>query len=184
MNRRSQLAIACIAAAILSGIVQGLWEMRYPILQDVHTYASASAGLRWMNALFAVIKSVGFMAGLYALYLYGTKHGIVVRIAMILAGLGAIVFTVVFVYMAIAPKFTLLYVAGGAFFQMLAPVVLGIAGMASRRMPIIAGIVSILVGIANSRIFVMFPPATALIIQGVIWIALGAVIYLLPAEPV
>jgi hypothetical protein len=59
-----RLGLACMAAAILSGILQGLWEMAHPILTTDSAFASASAWQRRGYAMLSLIKSVGFFAGL------------------------------------------------------------------------------------------------------------------------
>src|ERR1051325_12230131 len=69
--------------------------------------ASADALQLWGNALSAILKSAGLLAGLWAMYAYGTQRGIVVRIFWILAVLGGIVFSGIWVYIAATWKFTI-----------------------------------------------------------------------------
>jgi len=71
-----------MAAAVLSGILQGLWEMAHPILLSDSTFAFASATQRWGYATLSVIKSLGFFAGLFGLFIVGTKRGRIVKIFM------------------------------------------------------------------------------------------------------
>ena len=178
MPKLNACALACIAAAFLTGIVHGAVELAHPILQHRAAFTSADALQLWGNALSAILKSAGFLAGLWAMYAYGTKRGIVVRIFWILAVLGGIVFSGIWVYIAATWKFTILYVLGGAWYQMIAPVAFGIAGLVSRRMPAVIGITGIVVGLVNSQIFALLGPAHALIVQGIVWMILGATLFM------
>ncbi len=172
-----RLGLACMAAAVLSGILQGLWEMAHPILLSDSTFAFASATQRWGYATLSVIKSLGFFAGLFGLFIVGTKRGRIVKIFMGLALLGAGFFAVVWIVMAATGQHTIMYVLGGMWYQMIAPVALGIASLRTHRIALLASLWVIVVGILNSQIFVRLKPDRALIVQGIIWLILGYVAY-------
>lgn len=172
------LALACIAAAILSGVLQGLWEMAHPILTSESAFAAAPATQLWGYGLLSVVKSVGFCAGLFGLLLIATGRGCILDIFLNLALLGGVFFSAVWLYMAATGRFTLIYVFGGMWYQMIAPVALGIAALRRRRVAWWVGAYSIVVGVLNSQIFMRLSPDMALIIQGIIWLILGCMLYI------
>jgi hypothetical protein len=172
-----RLGFACMATAILTGILQGLWEIAHPVLITESTFASASAAQRWGYGILSAIKSVGFLAGLFGLYLAGTKRGWIVKIFMGLAVLGGVVFGVVWLVIAATAHFTLVYVLGGMWYQMIAPVALGIASLRARRISWWIGAWAIAVGVINSQIFALLKPDMALLVQGVVWLILGYIVY-------
>jgi hypothetical protein len=172
------LGLACMAAAILSGILQGIWELAHPILvNDGSTFASAPATQRWGYGLLAVVKSAGFCAGLYGFFLAATKRGRVLVILLILAVLGGLFFAGDLLYISATGRITLMYVLGGMWYQMIAPAALGIAALSARRVPWWAGVYAIVVGVLNSQIFMLLKPASALLVQGIIWLIFGYVVY-------
>jgi|ERR1041385_2645806 len=173
----AQLAVACMVAAILSGIVAGLWEIAQPILTTKDTFGSGPPAQRWGYALLSVIRSVGFFAGLFGLYQIGTNRGRVVTVFMLLAALGAVFFAVVWLYMAATGEVRMVYVLGGLWYQWIAPVAVGIAALRARRVSIWLALWSIVVGIVNSQIFMLFRVSNALLLQGVVWLILGYMIY-------
>src|SRR4051812_23903727 len=107
------MGLACMTAAVLSGILGGLWELAHPILTTAETFASSSGAQRWGYALLSVIRSVGFLAGLFGLYQLGTKRGWIVTSFMVLATLGAVFFAVVWIYMGVIAEVKIVYVLGG-----------------------------------------------------------------------
>ncbi|MFL6208016.1 MAG: hypothetical protein ACJ74W_04160 [Pyrinomonadaceae bacterium] len=173
----ARLGFACMVAALLSGILQGLWELAHPILITDSTFAAAVGIQRWGYGLLAVIKSAGFYAGLFGLALIATGRGRILNIFLKLALLGGVFFAAVWLYMAATGHITLLYVLGGMWYQMIAPVVLGIATLRSRRIAWWVGVYAIAVGILNSQIFMRLKPGLALLVQGVIWLILGFMVY-------
>jgi hypothetical protein len=173
----ARLGLACIVAAILSGILQGLWEMAHPILITENTFAAASAEQRWGYGLSSLIKSAGFLAGLFGLYMVATKQGWILKIFMGLAVMGGVFFAAVWLVMAATTHFTLVYVLGGLWYQMIAPVALGIAALRTQRVVWWIGVYAIVVGILNSQIFTLFKPDKALVVQGIIWLILGYLVY-------
>jgi len=172
-----QLGLVCMVAAILAGIVGGLWELAHPILSTAQTFASSSPAQRWGYALFSVIRSAGFLAGLFGLYKMGTNRGWIVTIFMALATLGGVFFAAVWLYMAVIAKVKIIYVLGGLWYQWIAPVALGIAALRARRISAWISIWAIVVGILNSQIFMLLGVVGALLVQGVIWLILGYMVY-------
>lgn len=173
-----RLSLACMAAAILSGILQGLWERADPILITESAFASASTTQRWSYGILSVIKSAGFLAGLFGLYLVATKPNWILRVFMGLAVMGGVFFAAVHLVMAATGKFTLMYVLGGMWYQMIAPAALGVAALITRRVAWWIGVYSIIVGILNSQIFMLLKADMALLVQGVIWLILGFLVYI------
>lgn len=173
----SVLGLSCMAAAILSGILKGLWELSRPILVDTQTFASAPNAQLLGYGVLEVIKSIGLLAGLFGFYSYATKRGTVLRIFMGLATLGGIFFAAVWVIMAFTARFTIVYVLGGMWYQMIAPVALGIAALFARRIPWWQSVLAIVVGVVNSQIFPLLGPGKAMVVQGIIWLIFGYVVY-------
>jgi hypothetical protein len=172
-----RLCWTCIVAAVLSGILQGLWEIAHPILITESAFATASAAQRWGYGISSVIKSAGFLAGLFALFLVATKQGWILKIFMGLAVMGGVFFAAVWLVMAATAHFTLIYVLGGMWYQMIAPVALGIAALHARRVAWWVGVYAIVTGIMNSQIFMLFKPDMALVVQGIIWLIFGYLVY-------
>lgn len=173
----ARLGFSCMAAAILSGILQGVWELSRPILIDPQTFASASPAQLRGYGILAIIKSAGFLAGLYGFYLCATKRGVVTKIFMGLAALGGLVFAAVWMWMAFTTRFTVAYVLGGMWYQMIAPAALGVAALFARRAAWWAGVWAIVVGVLNSQIFTLLGPGRAMFVQGVIWLVFGYLVY-------
>lgn len=171
------LGLACMLAAILSGILQGVWEMTHPILTTDSIFASAPATQRWGYGILALIKSVGFYAGLFGFFLVATERGCILDILLNLAIMGGVFFTAVWLYIAATGHFTQVYVLGGMWYQMIAPVALGIASLRARRVAWWIGVYAIAVGILNSQIFVWLKPDMALLVQGIIWLIFGYLVY-------
>ena len=169
----ARLGAACVAAAISSGVLKGAWELARPILDSPEAFAAASDGRRWVYGALEVLKSAGFMAGLLALFLAGTKRGPAVKAVLAVAAAGAAFFAVVWLVMAATGRFTIVYVLGGMWYQMVAPVALGAAALGARRLPRWVAIYAIAVGVANAQIFPLLGPGWALVVQGVIWAVLG-----------
>jgi hypothetical protein len=166
-----------MAAALLSGILKGFWELSRPILADPQTFASAPSAQLWAYGILEVIKSAGFLAGLYGFYLCATKHGIVVKTFMGLAVLGGLFFAGVWMWIAVTSRFTIVYVLGGMWFQWFAPIALGVAALFARRISWWGGAWAIVVGILNAQIFPLLGPAKAMIVQGIIWLAFGWMVH-------
>jgi hypothetical protein len=67
----------------------------HPILTSESTFASASAAQRWGYGLLAVVKSAGFCAGLFGLFLVATERGCILNALLNLALLGGVFFAAV-----------------------------------------------------------------------------------------
>lgn len=176
-NLIARLGLACMLAAFLSGVLKGLWELSNPILNDAQTFAVASPVQLWGYGILEICKSAGFLAGLYGFYLYATRRGKVIKTFMGLAVLGATFFAAVWMWMAVTKNFTLMYVLGGMWYQMIAPVALGVAALFARRAAWWIGAAAIIVGVLNSQIFPLLGPGRAMVAQGIIWIIFGYLIY-------
>jgi hypothetical protein len=172
-----RLAWICIAAAVLSGVAQGVWEMAYPILNSEQAYAAGPLSQRWAYAVLGAIKSIGFLAGLFGFFWLATHQGNILKIFMGLAVAGGIFFAAVWLIMAWIAHFTLAYVFGGMWYQMFAPVALGIAAIPSKRIPRWAAVYAIFLGVLNSQIFTLLAADMALIVQGVLWVIFGYLVY-------
>jgi hypothetical protein len=172
-----RLGWACIIAAVLSGILQGIWEMARPILITENTFTAASAAQRWGYGISSVIKSAGFLAGLFGLFMVATKQGWILKIFMGLAVIGGVFFAAVWLVMAATTHLTLVYVLGGMWYQMIAPAALGIASLRARLVAWWIGVYAIVLGLLNSQIFMLFKPDMALVVQGIIWLILGYLVY-------
>jgi hypothetical protein len=61
----ARLGLACMAATILSGIGQGLWEMAHPVLISDITFAAASAAQRWGYGILSVNEAPSQQAARY-----------------------------------------------------------------------------------------------------------------------
>jgi len=176
-QRLRWLGLSCMAASLLSGILKGLWELSRPILHTPQTLVLAPPAQLWTYSLLEVIKAIGFPAGLYGFYLCATKRGPVVKIFMGLAVLGALFFAVVWIWIPAASRVTLVYVLGGMWFQWFAPIALGVAALFARRTSWWMGAWAIVLGVLNSVIFPLLGPGMALVVQGVIWLAFGYVVF-------
>jgi hypothetical protein len=124
-----------------------------------------------------VIKSAGFLAGLFGFYICATKRGVVMKVFMGLAILGGIFFAIVWMWMAAMGRFTAVYVLGGMWYQMVAPAALGAAAVFVRRVSRWKGVWAIVVGVLNSQIFPLLGMGWALFTQGIIWLIFGYVVY-------
>jgi H+/Cl- antiporter ClcA len=66
------LALACMAAAILSGLLLGLWELAHPFFGQARYRVVVPPVQLWSYAILQVFKSAGFLAGLFGLFLVAT----------------------------------------------------------------------------------------------------------------
>ncbi len=173
----ARLGLACMAAALLSGILNGIWELASPTFVDPQTFASAPPAKLFGHSILEVIKAAGFLAGLFGFYLCATKRGVVTKVFMVLAVLGGIFYAGVQLWIATTARFTLMYVLGGMWYQMIAPVALGVAALFVRRVSWWKGAWAIAVGVVNSQIFPLLGPAKALLVQGIIWLVFGYLVY-------
>jgi hypothetical protein len=173
----ARLAVACMVAALLSGVLKSFWELNRPILTSPQTFAAAPPAQIWGHAILEVIKAAGFLAGLFGFYLCATKRGLATKMFLALAVFGGVFYASVWVWIAATTHFTIIYVLGGMWYQMIAPVALGVAALFARRVPWLNGAWAVVVGIVNSQIFQMLGAAKALFVQGIIWLVFGYLVY-------
>ena len=173
----ARLGLACMGAALLTGVGAGVWELAHPVFATPETFITAPRAQIWANALLQVVKTAGFLAGLFGFYLCATRRGRVLTFFMGLAVAGGAFFSAVWLWIAASAHFTIIYVLGGMWYQMFAPIALGVAALFARRVAWWKAAVVLVVGLMNMFIFALFGPAKASIIQGVIWLALGYVVY-------
>ncbi len=184
-----KLALACMAAAVLSGTILGTWEIVQPFFGHSRYKVFAPPPQLWTYATLQAVKSFGFLAGLFGFFLVATRRGILLRITMGLAALGAAFYAIVWIMIAVTVRDDAVYILrhpigsdahsnGGALFLWLAPIALGIGALFARRVSRWQSIWPIIVGFAGSRIFGLFPPGVALIIEASIWTVFGYIVYL------
>src|SRR5205823_11601760 len=63
------LAIACIAAAVISGGVLGLWEQAHPFFGHSRYQVVAPPFQLWSYSILQVFKALRFLGGLFGLFL-------------------------------------------------------------------------------------------------------------------
>lgn len=176
-NLIARLGLSCMVAALLAGVLKSFWELAHPILNDREAFASVPRAQLWGHGILEVIKVAGFLAGLFGFYLCATKRGLATKIFLTLAVLGGVFYASVWVWIAATTHFTIIYVLGGMWYQMIAPVALGIAALFARRVPWWHGAWAVVVGVLNSQIFQLLGPAKALLVQGIIWFVFGYLVY-------
>ena len=126
------LAIACMAAAVISGGVMGLWETSHPFFGHARYQVVAPPLQLWSYAVLQVSKAIGFLAGLFGFFLIATRRGILLKIVMSAALLGGAFFAIVWTMIAVTARDDAVYVLkhpigsdmhsnGGALFLWLAP---------------------------------------------------------------
>ena len=183
------LALACMAAAVLSGTILGAWEVVHPFFGHSRYNVVASPPQLWTYAAVQALKPFGFVAGLFGFFLVATRRGVLLKAIMSLAALGGIFYAIVWIRIAVTVRDDAIYILkrpigsdvhsnGGAMFLWLAPIALGIAAFFARRVSRWQSIWPIIVGFAGSRIFGLFPPGVALMIEACIWTAFGFMVYL------
>src|SRR5437764_5436914 len=91
--------------------------------------------------------------------------------------LGGAFFAAVWMVMTSTARPTIVYVLGGMWYQMVAPVALGIAALVAHRISRWKAVWAIVVGVVNSQIFPLLGPGRAMFVQGVIWLVFGYVVY-------
>lgn len=184
------LALASIAAAILSGLLLGLWELACPIFgQARDALASAPPVQLWSYSILQAFKAVGFLAGLFGLFLVATRRGILLKIIMGLAVFGGTFYIAVWIAIAITARDDAIHVLnlrigsdvytnGGLFYLWIAPIAIGVAALLAHRISRWKSTWTIIVGLLGSQIFAHFPPGMAMVIEGGIWLVLGYIVYI------
>ncbi len=184
------LAIACLAAAILSSLLLGICELARPVFGGArYRLNPVPPAQLWSYGILHAFKSVGFIAGLFGLFLVATRRGILLKIIMGLAVLGGTFYALVWIMIAVTARDDAIYVFnrpvgsdahsnGGLLFLWLAPIAIGVAALLAHRISRWKSIWAIIVGLLGTRIFGLLAPGTALIIEGVIWLVLGYIVYI------
>jgi len=187
-NNYKWLGAACIGAAILSACVLGAWEHVHPFFGHARYQVVAPSIQRWAYAAVQSLKAFGFLAGLFGFFSVATRRGVILKIIIGLATVGAIFFGVVWIMIAVTARDDAIHLAGhpigsdirnngGAFFLWLAPIALGIAGLFAKRISRWHSAWPIIMGLVGFRIFGLFPPGIALIVEGFIWLVFGYIVY-------
>jgi len=86
------LGVACMAAALLSALVLGVWEHTHPFFGHARYLVIAPALQRWVYAAVQSLKALGFLAGLFGFFFVATRRGVLLKIIMGLATVGALFF--------------------------------------------------------------------------------------------
>jgi hypothetical protein len=179
-----------MAAAILSGLLLGSWEVARPVFGGArYTLNPAPPEQLWNYGVLQAFKSVGFVSGLLGFFLVATRRGSPLKVIMTLAALGGTFYAVVWIMIAVTARDDAIYVLnrpigsdahsnGGFLFLWIAPIAIGGEALFARRISRWKSIWVIFVGILGPRIFGLFAPGVALMIEGVIWLALGYIVYI------
>jgi len=185
-----RLGFVCMAAAILSGLLLGSWEMARPVFGGArYTLNPASPAQLWSYGVLQAFKSVGFVSGLFGFFLVATQRGSLLKVIMSLAALGGTFYAVVWIMIAVTARGDAIYVLnrpigsdahsnGGFLFLWIVPIAIGVEALFARRIPRWKSIWVIFVGLLGPRIFGLFAPGVAMVIEGVIWLALGYIVYI------
>ena len=178
-----------MAAALLSAFVLGASEHAHPFFGRARYQVLALPLQRWAYAAVQTLKAFGFLAGLFGFFLAATRRGVILKIIMALATVGAIFFGFVWIMIAVTARDDAIYILrhpigsdlhsnGGAFFLWLAPIALGIAALFANRISRWWSVWPIITGLVGFRIFGFFTPGVALIVEGLIWLVFGYIVYL------
>jgi hypothetical protein len=179
-----------MAAAILSGLFLGSWEMARPVFGGArHSLNPASPAQLWSYGVLQTFKSVGFVAGLFGFFLVATRRGSPLKIIISLAAVGGMFYSIVWIMIAVTARDDAIYVLnrpigsdahsnGGFLFLWIAPIAIGGEALFARRISRWKSMWVIFVGLIGPRIFGLFAPGVALMIEGVIWLALGYIVYI------
>jgi len=192
--RHKLLGVACIAASLLSAIVLGMWEHAHPFFGHARYLVVAPPLQRWVYAAVQSLKAFGFLAGLLGFFFVATRRGVILKIIMGLATVGAIFFAFVWIMIAVNDRDDAIYIAGhpigsdmhsngGALFLWLAPLAFGIAGLFAKRISRWHSAWPIIMGLVGFRIFGLFPPGIALIVEGFVWLVFGYIVYVHSGAP-
>lgn len=185
-----RLAFACMAAAILSGLLLGSWEVARPVFGGAkYTLNPVSPAQLWSYGVLQAFKSVGFVSGLLGFFLVATRRNSLLKVIISLAAVGGTFYAVVWIMIAVTARDDAIYVLnrpigsdahsnGGFLFLWIAPIAIGVEALFGGRISRWKSIWVIFVGLLGPRIFGLFAPGVALMIEGVIWLALGYIVYI------
>jgi hypothetical protein len=178
-----------MAAALVCAVGFGLWEHASPFFGHARYQVVAPPLQRWAYAILQTLKGFGFLAGLFGFFLVATRRGLILKIILALATAGAIFFAIVWIMIAVTARDDAIYIFrhpigsdmhsnGGAFFLWLAPIALGIAALFAHRISRWLSVWPIIVGLVGLRLFGLFPPGIALVIEAFLWFVFGCIVYL------
>lgn len=186
----SVAGILCAGTALISAALLGGLETWHPVFSGVARYAltPASPAQLWVYAIVQAMKAATFTGALAALLVVATRRGPIATGVVGLAALGAVFFAFVWVMIAVTGRDDAVYIAGhaigsdgrsngGLFAFWIAPIVLGISALRAHRIPGWQATWIIVTGVAGARLFGMFPVSIALIIEGVLWLVVGTIVY-------
>lgn len=167
------------------GATLGLLEYLAPVLANYPSSLATPApqfnpaGPVWQRVAVGfghLIKSLGFLTVLYGLFIAGTRKGLLLWLVMLAATAGALWYGGYWVWMTNTGQFSFGFVAGGLWYQWVAPIALGIGVLVTRKLAMSLGILLIVTGLINSIIYV-FGAAGGQIVQGTLWCLIGWAIY-------
>jgi hypothetical protein len=182
------LGLACVATAVISGLLLGLWEMAHPVFgHGRYTINPVSASHLWTFCILQAVKPLGFIAGLIGLFLIATQCGVLLKLIMALAAGSGAFYAAVWIMIAVTRRDDAIYIGhraigsdvhsnGGILFLWVAPVAVGIAALVAHRVARWKSIWVIGAGVLDSRIFGLFAPGSALMIEGILWLVIGKMV--------
>ncbi len=131
---------------------------------------------RMLVGLGHLLKSLGFLTVLYGVFFAGTRKGRLLWLAMAAATAGALWYGGYWVWMTNTGHFSFAFVAGGLWYQWVAPLALGIGVLRAKKRARGLGLLLIATGLINS-VIVVFGAAGGQIVQGTLWFFIGWTIY-------
>jgi hypothetical protein len=141
------LGLACVATALLSSLMPGLWELAWPMSRGArYTFTPTFPAQLWVFATLQALKPAGFIAGLFGLYLAATRRGFLLKVISALAVAGGVFYALVWTMIAVTGRDDAIYLGsrpigsdahtnGGMLFLWLLPIAIGFAALVARRIP-------------------------------------------------
>jgi len=178
-----------MGTAMLSSVVLGLLDLVHPVFAGGrYTLTPASPLQLWAYGFLQVVKPLGFLCGLYGLFLTGTRRGPLVKLILGFATVGGAWYAVVWIMIAITQRDDAIYVGtraigsdahsnGGLLFLWLAPSVIGVATLLAGRIARWQAVWVVAVGVVGSQLFGLLKPGLALMVEGILWLGLGWIVY-------
>jgi len=167
------------------GCALGMLEFLAPVLANypnslgTPTPEFNHAAPDWQRVLVGfghLLKSLAFLSVLYGVFFAGTRKGRLLWLAMAAATAGALWYGGYWVWMTNTGHFSFAFVAGGLWYQWVAPLALGIGVLRAKKLAKGLGLLLIATGLINSFI-VVFGAAGGQIVQGTLWFFIGWTIY-------
>jgi hypothetical protein len=182
------LGSTCVAIAVVSGLLLGLWELVQPVFgHGRYTINPVSAMHLWTFCILQAVKPLGFISGLLGLFFGATRHGVLLRLIVALAAGGGAFYATVWIMIAVARRDDAIYIGhraigsdahtnGGILFLCVAPIAIGIAALVAHRIARWKSAWVIATGLLDSQIFGLLAPGAALMIEGVLWLVVGRMV--------